>query len=306
VLSPFQVGVAEETFDILVVDEAHRLNQRANQASGPLNKKFKDINLSLFGNDESSHKQIDWIRAKSRHQILLLDNEQSVRPADMPLAIKRKLIQESKYVGRWYPLVSQMRVMATEDYVGYVRGVLAGTQTERISFEEYDLRFFEDLSELYAKLGMRESEHGLCRLVAGYAWPWQSKNDPSAFDIAIDGLQLRWNSSIKDWVNSPKAFSEVGSIHTVQGYDLNYAGVIIGPDLKFDPETQRVFVDRENYFDAKGKENNPRLGREYTDDDLLAFITNIYAVLLTRGILGTYIYICNPELRKWLATFLRS
>src|SRR6185312_11660329 len=92
----------------------------------------------------------------------------------------------------------------------------------------------------------RDREYGLARLVAGYAWSWESdpkksgmKRIPLAkrpYDIEIDGHQWRWNSTDKDWINSPDALGEVGSIHTVQGYDLNYAGVIIGRDLHFDPK----------------------------------------------------------------------
>jgi len=86
----------------------------------------------------------------------------------------------------------------------------------------------------------------------------------------------------------------------VQGYDLNYAGVIIGPDLRYDAERGRVYVDRDSYKDAKVKENNKALGRVYTDEDLLSYITNIYAVLLTRGIRGTYVYVCDPGLREYV------
>jgi uncharacterized protein len=96
-----------------------------------------------------------------------------------------------------------------------------------------------------------------------------------------------------------------GSIHTVQGYDLNYAGVIIGPDLRYDELTREVLVDRAAYRDKKGKENLAQLRRPTTDDDLLALVQNIYGVLLTRGILGTYVYVCDPGLREYFSTVLR-
>lgn len=303
VISAFDVGTSPDDFDILVVDEAHRLGQRANQASGPLNKKFSDINLELFGNDDPTHTQLDWIRAKSKHQILLLDTEQSVRPADLPIELTYQLIQSAKASGHWHPLHSQMRLRTSEDYVSYVRNVLAGTQTTREVFEDYDLRFFDDVSEMYRELGTCEKEFGLCRMLAGYAWPWLSRRDPERFDIEIDDLKFRWNATAKDWVNSPNAFSEVGSIHTIQGYDLNFAGVIVGPDLVFDPETSEIQIDRTNYFDTKGKENNRVLGITYSDDDLLRYIRNIYGVLMTRGMQGTFVHICDPELRKYLRQF---
>lgn len=124
------------------------------------------------------------------------------------------------------------------------------------------------------------------------------------FDIQLDGEQLRWNGTDKDWINSKDSLEEVGSIHTVQGYDLNYAGVIIGPDLRLDPATGRIVACRESYRDKKGKENTGHLKDEFGDDDLLTFIRNIYGVLLTRGMRGTYIYVCDPALRERLAAAL--
>jgi DUF2075 family protein len=153
-------------------------------------------------------------------------------------------------------------------------------------------------------LRQKDAEIGLSRLVAGYAWDWVSKKNPRAFDIEIDGEQMRWNGTDKDWINSAGALEEVGSIHTVQGYDLNYAGVIIGPDLRIDPATGRVIADRESYRDKKGKENTGHLKDAFGDNDLLTFIRNIYGVLLTRGMRGTYVYVCDPALRERLAAAL--
>jgi DUF2075 family protein len=303
VMSAFEVGGSSDVFDILVVDEAHRLGQRANQSSAALNRKFSEINQKLFGDDDPSYTQLDWIRASSKHQVLLLDPEQSIRPADVPLESTYQLIQNAKATGHWHPLRSQMRLRASEDYVGYMRQLLAGTQKNREIFEDYDLRFFDDANEMYQELQKREDEFGLCRMLAGYAWPWSSKRDPRSFDIEIDDLKLRWNSTTKDWVNTPNAFQEVGSIHTIQGYDLNYAGVIIGPDLVFDSEAMEIKIDRLSYFDKKGQENNRVLGIQYSDEDLLRYITNIYGVLLTRGIRGTYVHVRNPELREHLQQF---
>jgi len=132
------------------------------------------------------------------------------------------------------------------------------------------------------------------------------QKDKNAFDIEIGQTRLRWNSTLTDWIASSNALEEVGSIHTVQGYDLNYVGVIIGLDLRFDPVRRRLFIDRKSYFDKKGKENNPKLGKTYSDNDLLRFITQIYAVLMTRGIRGTYVYACDPGLREYLKAFIPS
>ena len=306
VLTPFEVGQSEPRFDLLIVDETHRLNQRANQASAALNQKFAEINARLFGADDTSKTQLDWIRTQSNHQIFLLDSAQSVRPADLPTPTQERLVADAVKRRRHYLLSSQMRVRAGVDYIGYIRQILSSKPPARQEFIDYDFRMFDRLSQMRDEIRRRDAETGLARLVAGYAWPWKSKKDPSAYDIEIEECRFRWNRATRDWINSPGSLDEVGSIHTVQGYDLNYAGVIIGPELRYDPRLCRLLVDRANYRDTKGKENNRSLGITYTDDDLLRFITNIYGVLLTRGIRGTYIYVCDPELRSYLRQLVRN
>lgn len=300
VLTPFQVGESAGTFDLLIVDEAHRLNQRSNQPSGVQNKRFRDITTDIFGFDDTSKTQLDWITAKSRHQILLIDPEQSVRPADLPRETLDGLVRTAKETGRFSHLWSQLRVHGGSDYVSWAKSLLSAYPSEAPSFERYDLRFFSDLRAMRSEVLDREREVGLSRLVAGYAWEWKSKNDKTAFDIEIDGVRLQWNRTTTDWVNSPGSVNEVGSIHTIQGYDLNYAGVIIGEDLRYDPARRLVYLDRANYFDKKGVENNKQLGISYTDDDVLRYVRNVYAVLLTRGIRGTYVYVCDLALREHL------
>jgi len=300
VMTPFEVGGDPGHFDLLIVDEAHRLNQRANQASGPLNKKFTEITEALFGSNDLHKTQLDWILEKSTHQIFLLDAAQSVRPADLPPAAVEKLVATAQSSYRLYPLTSQMRVAGGSDYIEYVGRILSDERPRPEAFDNYDFRLFDDLADLRDELAEREAQFGLARLVAGYAWPWNSKKDSAATDIEIDGIELQWNQTQKDWINSSTSVFEVGSIHTVQGYDLNYAGVIIGPDLRFDVEQDRIMFDRAHYFDKKGKENNPALGLTYSDEDLLQLVRNIYRVLLTRGMRGTYVYVCDEPLREHL------
>jgi DUF2075 family protein len=308
VLTPFQVGEAEQRYDLLVVDEAHRLNQRANQSTGVLNAKFAAINARLFGADDPRWTQLDWITERSAHRLLLVDTAQRVRPADLPSATLRELGARARQDGRHFHLQSQMRVAAGSDYVQHVRRILSpgpGVAPRPRAFPGYELEMFDDLGRMRDRLAAAEAEHGLARLVAGFAWPWRSKNDPAAVDISLDGQDLQWNRTATDWISSPGAVREVGSIHTVQGYDLNYAGVIIGPDLRYDPVRDRLVFDRAHYFDAKGKENNPQLRLTYSDDDLLEFVCNIYAVLMTRGMRGTFVYACDSHLRRYLRGVLR-
>jgi hypothetical protein len=300
VMTAFEVGESEKTFDILIVDESHRLGQRANQPSAKQNNQFRDINIKLFGSDLSSITQLDWIVKKSRHQLLLLDTAQSIKPADLPLVKTTELISKARSNDSLFKLSSQMRVMGGTGYLDFVKQLFTDNPIKAGDFNGYDLRFYDDLEKMQQDILSLNEEHGLSRLLAGYAWEWKSKKNPELYDIEIGNLKLRWNQTLKDWINSPTSHLEVGSIHVIQGYDLNYAGVIIGNDIGYNPNSKKLIFRRDQYFDVKGRENNKRLGIKYTDEDLLGLASNIYKVLMTRGIKGTFVYVSDSDLAKSL------
>lgn len=309
VLNPFDVGKADGMFDLLLVDETHRLNQRANQASAMQNTMFGEINERLFGWDDPTKTQLDWIVAKSRHRVLLIDAAQTVRPADLPASTLNELVSGGTS-NRQYRLESQLRVRAGDQYVAYVRRLVGAerapddAEPAPMTFGDYDFRMFDDFVEMRDEIVGLDGEHGLARLIAGYAWPWKSKKDRTAVDIEIAGLEYQWNQTDVDWIASPNSLNEIGSIHTVQGYDLNYAGVIIGPDLKYDVATSQLRFDRSAYSDTRGMQNSPKFGVFSDDEDLLKFVGNIYAVLLTRGIRGTFVYVVDDALREHLRQYI--
>lgn len=305
VVSPFDVGKSTEAWDLLLVDETHRLNQRANQTSAQKNREFREINTKLFGVDNPALTQLDWVTAMSHQQVLLVDAKQRVRPADLDVAVLGARCHEAAGGGRLHRLTSQMRVQAGEDYVEYVRRVFSADPPRRSAdFGEYDVRFFDDAGQMITAVRERNASDGLARVLAGYAWEWRSKNDKSRADIVLGDIELQWNSRVVDWVDSPTSIDEVGSIHTIQGYDLNYAGVIIGHDLRFDPASGSLKFDRHHYYDKKGKQNNP--GQRLTEDDMLEYVQNIYSVLLTRGIRGTYVYVVDGPLRDYLRPYFTA
>jgi DUF2075 family protein len=302
VVSPFDVGKGEETWDLLVVDEAHRLNQRANQTSAQKNREFREINVKLYGDDDPRRTQLDWITAMSHQQVLLIDRRQRVRPADLDVSTLVAAADAAEERGRRHVLTSQLRVRSG-DYVEYVRDVLSPSPPrQRLDLDGYDFRLFDDVGEMVKEIRARNAEEGLARVIAGYAWPWNSKKDRTRADIVFGDVELKWNGRVVDWVDSPNSINEVGSIHTIQGYDLNYAGVIIGNDLRYDEAARELRFDRANYFDKKGLQNNP--GQKLTEAELLAFVLNIYSVLMTRGIRGTYLYVVDEGLRRYLAGYL--
>jgi uncharacterized protein len=289
ILGPSEV--VGKDYDLIIVDEAHRLKTRKNLNPGEY-KVFDKHNdyLGIKGGN-----QLDWIFSSSKYQILFYDEGQSVRPSDL----NKEKFEKSNF--NLYKLKSQLRVKGGTEYMEMIEFLLNNRKYGPLKIERYDFKIFEDLKSMVEKIKERDeehkaegSEHGLCRMLAGYAWDWKTKKDSSAsHDIKIGEVELRWNSEASDWVTSPNSINEVGCIHTIQGYDLNYAGVIIGPELSYDFENEKFVIFKDKYKDSKGKASieNP--------EDLERYILNIYRVLLTRGIKGTYVYICDDNLREY-------
>lgn len=286
VLGPNEV--VGRQFDVLIVDEAHRLTRRKNLTNFV---PFDNANKA-FGLSREAGTQLDWIIRSSKHQILFYDAMQSVKPADIRVG------DIARYGFTKYELKSQMRVLGGQDYVEYVARVLNCEQVERKVFEGYEVKLVEDATVLVNIIKQKDNEVGLSRLVSGYAWEWKTSKHPELeFDFELDGNKLKWNSVNKNWVNSPNAVNEVGCIHTIQGYDLNYAGVIIGPEISYDSDRNKIVVDRKKYYDRNGWRGveDPK--------ELETYIKNIYKTLLTRGIRGTYIYVVDRALRSYLGKF---
>lgn len=286
--------VAKKTYDLVIVDEAHRLKKRRNLGVGF--RAFDNINKKLALPKEAT--QLDWILQNSRRQVLFYDQGQSVLPADIHDTDLRS--KNAKF----YKLTKQMRIQAGEEYVRFVEAILHHRHIVRPNLRDYEFKVFENVAEMHQVIKTKDKEYGLSRLVAGFAWPWITNpangTPKQEFDIEICGYKLRWNSKTKDWVNSPNAVNEVGCIHTVQGYGMNYVGVIVGPELYFDEKNKRIAVDRNKYCDRNGHAG-------ITDpNELERYIKNIYRTLLTRGIKGTYLYIVDVNLRNYFKKHLQS
>lgn len=274
--------VTKKKYDILIVDEAHRLKQRKNITNFA---SFDKTNRS-FGLDNTG-TEMEWIMRSSKNQILFYDENQSIRPSDLG-AEKFKDLNATHY-----NLISQQRIEAGEEYINFIDDLFDMQDVGKYKFPEYDLQIYDDINKMVSDIKQKNDEFQLCRVVAGYAWEWKSKKNPNIHDIEIQGLKLKWNSTNQDWVNSKNSINEVGCIHTVQGYDLNYVGVIIGPELSYNKENKKLLIDAKNYKDSNG-------WRGITDsNELERYIINIYKTLLTRGIKGTYIYIVDENLKNY-------
>lgn len=280
--------VVKKKYDLLIVDEAHRLSRRRNIVNyASFDKTNKSLGLGNEGNE------LDWIMQSSVHQIFFYDSNQSVKPSDIRSEDFKNISMKS------YELTTQMRVDAGVDFIECIEDIFEMRIPKKTSFSNYDFKLYNDIHKMVADIKEKDKTHGLSRVVAGYAWPWHTRKDAQDFDIEIDGLKMVWNSTAQDWVNSPNAINEVGCIHTVQGYDLNYVGVIIGPEFTYNKQSKKFVVDKEKYLDVNGH-------RGVTDPlELERYIINIYKTLLTRGIKGTYVYVVDDCLREYLKEVFR-
>lgn len=292
VLSPTQVP--RDTYDLLIVDEAHRLRQRKALAQYP----SFDNNNSIFGLGKEG-TELDWILGSSKNHVLFYDSMQTVKPSDIDM---ERFTDLQKQIGNKniYELKSQFRCQGGEDYIQYVKSILSDDPPkEKKSFSgTYDFMLCDDPDVLIEEIQEKDTMYGLCRVVAGYAWPWKSKENPGEMDITIGSKSFQWNTVNKDWVNSDNAINEIGCIHTIQGYDLNYAGVIFGNEIKYDKKKKCIVVDKREYHDLQGKTALKDM------KELKEYITNIYATLMTRGIRGTYVYVCDPNLREYMKQYI--
>lgn len=303
IINPSDTFKLKDKYDLLIIDEAHRLRQYKNIG---WRGAFKKNNQKLGLDDNGT--ELDWIIANSKNQIFFYDSAQSVKPSDVDYKDFERLLNESETIK--LELKSQMRVKGGNNYIQFVDELLCVKRhnNSKYSEEKYDLKLFESFKDLYDELLTKENELSLCRLVAGYSWEWLSdpkKKNPNleAIDIEIEGLEFQWNQTDKDWINNPKdkenPLKEIGCIHTVQGYDLNYTGVIFGKEINYNPTKNKIEIDSTNYFDKYG-----RIGTN--DEELKSYIINIYKTIMYRGIKGTYIYACNKELREYLKNHIET
>jgi len=181
--------IAKEKYDIVVVDESHRLRRRVNL--GAYYGAF-DIVCEKLSLDRYTCSELDWILLQSSKSILFYDENQSIKPSDVKkedfdsLKLKKDTKVES--------LKSQFRVKGGNDYVQYIENILncaMSPQSKIFNSKEYEFILFDSITDLVSQIKQRESENGLSRLIAGFSWPWISKNDKSLYDIKIEGEELQ-------------------------------------------------------------------------------------------------------------------
>ncbi len=277
-------GLSADRYDVLIVDEAHRLNKKS----------------GFYGNE--GENQIKEIIASAKCTVFFLDEDQRVTLKDIGTkASVREFAVERGAEITDYALTSQFRCSGSDGYLAWLDHMLDIRTTANVSLgsDEYDFQVFDLPDALHQAIEQRNTSNK-ARMVAGYCWPWMSKKKPSAFDISIgSSYKRRWNLD-KDgslWIIAPDSVNEVGCIHTCQGLELDYVGVIIGPDLVvrdgrvITVPTARASQDKSLHGLKAVAKVDP--DRAAADADLI--IKNTYRTLMTRGMKGCYVYCTDTE-----------
>lgn len=280
-------------FDALVVDEAHRLNEKS----------------GLYGN--LGEHQVKEIINAARFSVFFVDESQKVTWNDVgDKDTIRKWAKELGATVEEMTLSSQFRCSGSDGYLAWLDHTLdiRATANDQLDVAEFDFRVIDSPSELHQLILQKNKERNRARMVAGYCWKWPSKKDPAAYDIVMPehGFQARWNLT-KDgglWMVSPDSVEEVGCIHTCQGLEVDYIGVIVGSDLVV--RDGRVVTNPEKRASSdnsiKGWKKLAKTDAELAQDKTDAIIKNTYRTLMTRGMRGCYVYFTDRE----TADFFRS
>lgn len=287
------VETEAEAFDTLIVDEAHRLNEKS----------------GLYEN--LGENQIKEILRASKCSIFFIDEDQRVTLKDIggTDAIKAWASASGAEVAVM-ELASQFRCNGSDGYLAWLDNTLAVRETANPFLEEgaFDFRVFDSPAELHSVIAEKNKLNNKARVVAGYCWDWNSKKNPEAYDVVIPehGYRKRWNLS-KDgslWIVAPGSIDEVGCIHTCQGLEVDYIGVIVGDDLVVRNGEVICQPDKRSSNDRsiRGWKTLMRSTASEAKRKLDLIIKNTYRTLMTRGMKGCYVYCTDKE----TADFFRS
>ena len=293
--------VIKNDYDVIICDEAHRLAQYKNIPNmGDFKKKCRTLGI-----DENTSTQLDWINMNSKYKVLFYDGNQTVKGSDIAKEKMDKLIRENS--DKCYSLTTQLRCKSGELFLESIDKLFKCTLKSRMeSSKDFEIKLFKNPNDMIKKIKELNKKMGLCRTVAGYDWKWETQGktykeieEEGLYDFDFDGKKYIWNHTREGWILSSNAVNEIGCIHTVQGYDLNYVGVIIGPDISYNKEKNKIEVHIDEL-----KDKNVKRG---TDETIVKnYIINTYKVLMERGIKGCYVYACDKNMQEYLSKYIEK
>lgn len=286
------IDTEPNTFDALIVDEAHRLNEKS----------------GLYGN--LGENQIKELIDSAKCSIFFIDEDQRVTLSDIGSKQAIRAFAKAKgAVVEEHVLSSQFRCSGSDGYLAWLDDTLGirSTANPTLETKEYEFKVFDSPQAMHEAIN--EKNHGnKARVVAGYCWPWLSKKDPTAADIVIGDYKRQWNLDQDGslWIIAENSIEQVGCIHTCQGLEVDYIGVIIGPDLVVRDGKVVTSPDERDKHDKsirgwkKMMKEQPTLAKNETD----LIIKNTYRTLMTRGMKGCYLYCTDKETAQYFESRL--
>ncbi|WNY24729.1 DUF2075 domain-containing protein [Methanolapillus millepedarum] len=276
----------ENIFDVLIVDEAHRL-----KGAGAYQYMGKN--------------QIEDIIKASRINVFFVDDSQQIRPEDIGS------VQSIKDIAQKYnseveeiELKAQFRCSGAEGFMNWLTTVLQIEDTA--NFDGWDKTAFEfkiadSPTDLLDMIKAKNYEGYKARMLAGYSWKWSSEKEGNKNgeidDVVISecDFSMPWNSrATNTWAIDDAGVNQIGCVHTSQGLEFDYVGVIVGNDLKFNPEMKTLYASYNDYKDLVGKK-----GLRDEPVELTRLVSNVYKILMSRGMKGCYVYCRDPELQEY-------
>jgi DUF2075 family protein len=294
--SPYSLTPSRRTeneIDVLLIDEAHRIE-------------LKNAFQHMRAEDRSDMPMVDQLIRCSKTTVFFIDDKQRVRQQEIgnSSAIKSAAGKFSASIEE-VELLSQFRCMGSNNYLEWLESTLGYTSEKKIlrKNEIFEFRIFDSPADLYSELTRKETEKpNSARLAAGYCWPWHDPLPDGSLvnDVKIGDFEMPWETKGEhavgnfpvwyQWAYKPNGFRQVGCIYTAQGFEFDYIGVIIGPDLKYDNAKDCLHGDISATKD-------PTLKRDKHNFE--TYMKNIYRVLLTRGMRGCYVYFVDKDVEKF-------
>ena len=289
--------------DVLLVDEAHRIEDYFSEGKGRFRKKVRDVS------------QIDGLIVAARVLVVFIDDKQAIRKNEIGnTGMVREAASRNGADISEVTLSSQFRCGGSDNYLDWIDQVLYNRPvTVRVDRDEYALHFFKTPDEMYRELLRHQNEGYSARLTAGFCWPWSNYLDPATGslvrDVVIGDFAMPWEThyDIKgnppagyvkyyEWAYVPNGINQIGCIYTAQGFEFDYCGVIIANDLMYRSSDDSLVTNASACQDPTLK--NMKTGKVYPGYD--EYVRNIYRVLLSRGMKGTYVYCCDSKVRDYL------
>jgi len=279
----------EEKYDVVLVDEAHLLWTMRQQRS------WTPAHEIYFNADN----QIDALRQLTKSLVTVFDPDQILRTDQSWNQERINVLEDS--ADQIYSLDNQMRMKASQEVVTWIDDFVNGKLTDLPRDSNYDLKVFSSASDLFDAIKEKDAEFGLSRMLSTYDWTWKSKPPINGtWNVTAGDLEMPWNyTKVKlpaniSWAEYPETIAEIGSTFTIQGFDLNYAGLILGPSIQY--RNGQIVID-ENYNKSKQASKGRHDEKSAT---VVKHLRDALNVLMKRGVKGLYLYAVDDELRNAL------